>query len=232
MKSDMTFIAEIGLNHNGNFGLFYELIKQASLSGANIAKFQLGWRAAPDEINNLTVTEITHILRCCDYHEITPMFSIFTVEAFELIQQFNIGCYKIASRTLKDDPALVERILDQGKRTFVSLGMWTEKQKPFEHYDNVEYLWCKSEYPAYPWHLKDFPKNFKLDGFHGYSDHTVGIEVALTSILRGATVVEKHFTLDKSDTTIRDHALSSTKEEFAMLVELGHNIRKNLLLGI
>ena len=38
----MIFIAEIGLNHNGNLGLLHELIKQASLSGANIAKFQLG----------------------------------------------------------------------------------------------------------------------------------------------------------------------------------------------
>jgi sialic acid synthase SpsE len=44
------FIAEIGLNHNGNFGLLYELIKQASSSGADIAKFQLGWRANKDEI--------------------------------------------------------------------------------------------------------------------------------------------------------------------------------------
>ena len=35
------FIAEIGMNHNGNFGLLHELIKQASLSGANIAKFQI-----------------------------------------------------------------------------------------------------------------------------------------------------------------------------------------------
>ena len=47
------FIAEIGMNHNGNFGLLHELIKQASLSGANIAKFQLGWRDKPNEINKI-----------------------------------------------------------------------------------------------------------------------------------------------------------------------------------
>ena len=35
----MLYIAEIGMNHNGNFGLIHELIKQAALSGANIAKF-------------------------------------------------------------------------------------------------------------------------------------------------------------------------------------------------
>ena len=47
----MVFIAEIGLNHNGNFNLCYEMIKQAKNSGADIVKFQLGWRSAKHEIN-------------------------------------------------------------------------------------------------------------------------------------------------------------------------------------
>ena len=51
MKNNITFIAEIGMNHNGNFDLCFELIKQAKLSGANIVKFQLGWRDKPGEIN-------------------------------------------------------------------------------------------------------------------------------------------------------------------------------------
>ena len=41
----MIFIAEIGLNHNGNLDLCHELIRQAKLAVADIAKFQLGWRA-------------------------------------------------------------------------------------------------------------------------------------------------------------------------------------------
>ena len=54
IKNNIIFVAEIGMNHNGNFGLFFELIKQAALSGADIAKFQLGWRFKPGEINNIT----------------------------------------------------------------------------------------------------------------------------------------------------------------------------------
>ena len=42
----------------------------------------------------------------------------------------------------------------------------------------------------------------------------------------------KHFTLDKSDTTIRDHALSATPSEFKNLVKLGRLIKKNLNLGV
>ena len=73
---DITFIAEIGMNHNGNFGLLHELIKQAAQSKANIAKFQLGWRDGPEEINNINDETIELILKLCEYYSIEPMFSI------------------------------------------------------------------------------------------------------------------------------------------------------------
>ena len=50
--------------------------------------------------------------------------------------------------------------------------------------------------------------------------------------MRGSEVIEKHFTLDKSDTTIRDHALSATPSEFASMVQLGRGIKKNLDFGV
>ena len=45
------FIAEIGMNADGNFDRNYELIKQAKIAGADIAKFQLGWRDSKEDIN-------------------------------------------------------------------------------------------------------------------------------------------------------------------------------------
>ena len=53
----MIFVAELGLNHDGNFDLAYEMIRQAKISGANIVKFQFGWRDKPDEINHITDTK-------------------------------------------------------------------------------------------------------------------------------------------------------------------------------
>ena len=50
---NLTFVAEIGQNHNGNIDLCYELIKEAKYAGADIAKFQLGWRAKKGERNQL-----------------------------------------------------------------------------------------------------------------------------------------------------------------------------------
>ena len=110
--------------------------------------------------------------------------------------------------------------------------MWEKDELPFKEYNNVTYMWCKSLYPTYPWDLKDLPKSFNEIDIDGYSDHSAGIEIVLTAIARGATVIEKHFTLDKSDTTIRDHGLSATPEEFRTMVNLGRNIYKNNLLGV
>ena len=45
-------------------------------------------------------------------------------------------------------------------------------------------------------------------------------------------MIEKHFTLNKSDTTIRDHALSATPDEFKLLTNLGKDIFKRLSNGI
>ena len=228
----MIFIAEIGMNHNGNMGLIFELVKQASLSGANIAKFQLGWRCGKGEINQLEAKEINLIKKSCLFHNIEPMFSIITEDALELAKKFEFNYFKIASRTVIDKPNLAKDIIGLGKKTFVSLGMWEKSEKPFGFKDNIEYLWCKSNYPLLPWEIKDFPKTFNQSDFVGYSDHSVGIDIPLMAITRGAKVIEKHFTLDKSDTTIRDHALSATPSEFSDLVRIGKAIRKNLDLGI
>jgi len=48
----MKFISEIGMNYNGNFSLIYELVKQSKLAGADICKFQLGWRDKPEKLTN------------------------------------------------------------------------------------------------------------------------------------------------------------------------------------
>ncbi len=222
----MIFIAEIGMNHNGNFGLLHELIKQASLSGADIAKFQLGWRCGKGEINQIDSETINLIEKISGYYEIKPMFSIITREAFEMAKKFSFKRYKIASRTLKEDFELVQMIVDQKKETYISFGFWDKSELPFQDVNHVKRLWCKSNYPTAPWEVDNFPKTFSNENFHGLSDHTIGIELPLLAIARGARVIEKHFTLDKSDTTIRDHALSLNPQEFKQLVYLGKSMYK------
>lgn len=228
----MLFIAEIGLNHNGNFDLCYELIKKAKYAGADIAKFQLGWKSKEGEINRITDDILKKLGRWCDYFNIECMVSIFNEAAYEMAKKHNFRRYKIASRTVKDDIELVRRIASEGKETIISLGMWDGKEPPLPRKPSIKYLWCRSKYPCEPWDLIGFPKDFKTEGYDGYSDHAIGIETALLAISRGAKIIEKHITLDKSDTTIRDHALSAVPEEFKAMVDIGRDMAKLIEIDI
>ena len=232
MNNKIEFIAEIGMNHNGNFDLCFELIKQAKLSGANIVKFQLGWRDKPGEINCIDNKIIKKLIEWSKYFEIELMFSIITDKAFNLIKPFNINRYKIASRTVIDNLPLVKKIIKENKETIISLGMWNKKTLPVKKTKNVKFLWCLSKYPCEPKDLKNLPKNFYKSDYEGYSDHSIGIETCLIAISRGAKIIEKHFTLDKSNTTIRDHALSATPGEFKLLVDLGNDISNKINIGV
>jgi len=227
----MLFIAEIGMNHNGNLDLAFELIKQAKFSGADIAKFQLGWRDGEGEINQIDLEVLKKLNSWCDYFDIEFMVSVITNKAFELSKNINLRRYKVASRTVKDNLDLVKSIVNEKKHTIISLGMWDGDLLPIKA-NNIDYLWCKSKYPATPWDLVDLPKDFNKSIYTGYIDHCIRIEIPLVAISRGATIIEKHFTLDKSDTTIRDHALSATPEEFRLLTNIGRSIYKNLIIGV
>lgn len=230
----MIFISEIGMNYNGNINLCYELIKQSKYSGADIVKFQIGWRDKDGEINRLTDDKIKKLIEWSKYFEIQIMFSIISIDGFEKLKNYEFSDYKIASRTIKHDIELAKKILNLRKNTFVSLGMSDKKNPPKElsSYKNIKYMWCKSEYPTDLDDLKDFPKDFKKTFFTGYSDHSIGIEMPLLAISRGASVIEKHFTLDKSDQTIRDHTLSATPEEFESMTKIGRDIFNKLKFGI
>ena len=227
----MIFIAEIGMNHNGNLDLCFELIKQAKQAGADIAKFQLGWRDGPGEINRIDESDLKRIKGWCDYFEIEFMSSIITAAAFKLVKTVKPKRYKIASRTLRDDFDLAQSIVEDGKDVIASLGMWDKKDLPFES-KKVRYLWCRSKYPCEPKDLIGLPKDFSRSHYWGYSDHAIGIETCLLAVSRGAQCIEKHFTLDKSSTVIRDHALSATPDEFRMLVSIGRDIARKLDLGV
>lgn len=226
----LTFISEIGMNHNGNFDLCYELIKQSKLSGADIVKFQLGWRDKKDEINHIDDTIIKKLIKISNYFEIDIMFSIISNNALETIKKFKMKHYKIASRTLKENLKLAKNIIELNKLTYVSLGMWKGKNLPFKR-KNIKYLWCQSEYPLYPWNIKQFPKKFD-NKIIGYSDHSVGIDLPILAVSRGAKIIEKHFTLDKSDTTIRDHSLSADPNEFRTMVNISREIAKKIALKV
>ena len=217
----MQIVAEIGLNHDGNMALAQEMIRQAKEAGADVAKFQFGWRAKPGEMNAISVDDALMLRRTCDYVGIEMLASVITEEGFELAKAVSLDTYKIASRTVIDAPDLCRRVLDTGKLTYVSLGMWDGEGFPFgPPSSQLRYIYCVSKYPTRPWELGGMPERFDQDGFYGYSDHCLGIDACVLAAARGASYIEKHFTLNKTSQVIRDHVLSAEPGELARMVEV------------
>ena len=224
----MLLVAEIGLNHEGNFDLAYELIRQAKLSGADVAKFQIGWRDGPGEINCIDVDLARRLRRWCEQQGVEFMASVITEEALAIYDEVEPNRYKIASRTVVERPELVRKVLERGKETFISLGWWEEEGFPFgPPSEQVRYIFCRSLYPTYPEGLKGMTERFGEAGYFGYSDHMHGVEGCLLALSRGARFIEKHFTLDKTIRGVHgDHVLSATPEELRVLHEVGRPLRR------
>ena len=82
--------------------------------------------------------------------------------------------------------------------------------------DQTKFLFCMTRRQVEAFGVQDFP--LKFDEYDGFSDHTIGLDYAKLAIDRGATIIEKHFTLDKNLPGC-DQAASMTPSELKELVE-------------
>lgn len=223
----MKIISEIGINHNGDFRLIEELIRQSSLGGADFAKFQLydSLRVFGDDSrskNEFTYEQVKMIHEICQAYNIEFFASVFDEEKIQWCEDLNVSCYKIASRTVVKEKDLCLEILSRNKKTFTSLGQWNNTALPFEN-DNCFYFNCVSSYPTSVLSKKDYlPYNEKVVGI---SDHSYGIGNCLYEISRGATYIEKHFTLDKSMCG-NDHIGSMDLQDLKDLKRFGQEIER------
>lgn len=151
--------------------------------------------------------------------------SPFDASAVAFLETLDVPCYKIASFENTDLP-LVRRVAATGKPLIISTGMATvaeldETVRAAREAgcQDLVLLKCTSSYPATPEqtnlltipHLRDL---FACEV--GLSDHTMGVGVAVAAVALGATVVEKHFTLRRSDGGV-DSAFSLEPAEMAQL---------------
>lgn len=195
-------IAEIGHNGNGNMRLNKLLIDEAKACGADVAKFQLydtdkikkPWQSRYLELKmaELTFEDAKELKEYCDSIGIEFMASAFDVERVGWLEELGVKRHKIASRSIYDRD-LIQAMEATGKPIIASLGAWKSEELP--DIKNAEFLFCISEYPT---HItsEQFPVKFgKDEKLAGFSDHTVGCYWAREAMKRGATIIEKHFTL-------------------------------------
>jgi pseudaminic acid synthase len=150
----------------------------------------------------------------------------FDSTAVEFLETLEVPCYKIASFELIDLP-LIQKVAATGKPTIISTGMASlaeidEAVKVAREggCQDIVLLKCTSSYPASPesTNILTIPHLRELfDCEVGLSDHTMGVGVAVASVALGATVIEKHFTLNRADGGV-DSAFSLEPSEMAVLV--------------
>ena len=247
-NSPTFIIAEIGINHNGSLDMAKQLIDEAIASGANCAKFQMRdmaslYRNAGDANDakedlgaqytldllsrfQLTPEEMFEAFDYCRSQGILPLCTPWDVKTVKMLDNYGMPAYKVASADLTNHD-LLQALVSTGKPLICSTGMSAEA----EIKESVALLQklgamyillhCNSTYPA---PFKDINLNYldKLgkigDCPVGYSGHERGFNVAIAAVAKGAKVIEKHFTLDKTMEG-NDHKVSLLPAEFKAMVE-------------
>jgi len=208
-----------------------KLVTHDALTSSYIDEGSREGESFQDLLKRLELDEDAHreLKTYCDSRNIKFLSTAFDNESFDFLVSLGIDVVKIASGDLTNLPLI--RHMAKSKLPIIlstgmaSLGETEEAVNAIleEGNDQITLLHCISWYPAeiettnlrYMETLKNaFPFDI------GYSDHTLGINMSIAARVLGATVLEKHFTMDKTEFG-PDHAASIEPEEM-----------KGLILGI
>ncbi len=220
-------IAEIGINHNGDLGIVKQMIDGAVHAGADAVKFQKRTpdvATPPEQQNQMRETPwgyITYLeyrykveFNKEQYHEIDRyarqkgiawMVSVWDEPSVDFMEQFDTPAYKIPSASLTDY-GLIRKARATGRPLILSSGMSTmpeiKKGVEIAGEKDLALMHCTSTYPCEPEELnlkmvetlrREFP-NIPI----GYSGHEVGLVPTAVAIALGASMVERHLTLDRA----------------------------------
>ncbi len=157
---------------------------------------------------------------------VIPFSTPFDATAVDFLESLDVPCYKIASFENTDLP-LIRRVAATGKPLIISTGMATVAELDETvcaarevGCTDLILLKCTSTYPATAedTNILTIPHLRELFGCEvGLSDHTMGVGVSVASVALGATIIEKHFTLNRADRGV-DSTFSMEPAEMAQLV--------------
>ncbi len=195
-------------------------------------------------IRRLELTPEMHVdlIAHCASQGIRFLSTGFDIESLDLLAGFDMPIFKVPSGEITNLPYL-QHMGRLGKPVILSTGMadMAEIRAALEALEEagtprqaITVLHCNTEYPT---PMRDVNLRAMLsirDAFGvqvGYSDHTAGIEVSLAAVALGATVIEKHFTLDRQ-LPGPDHQASLEPDELKALVTGIRNIEQALGDGV
>ena len=233
-------VAEAGNNHEGRFDRARELVIKAAEAGADAIKFQtfdpvlFVSTANKERLERLRSFQLSysqfellaHLARdqqICFFSTPLDLQSAYFLDSIQSL-------FKISSGDNNFWP-LIETVLSFNKPVIVSTGLSNLDQidaiynffAGCNQANLLNLLHCVSSYPTPPDQvnlsvIRELQDRYQ-DVTIGYSDHTMGTRAAVYAVATGARIIEKHFTLDKKQSSFRDHQLSADPQELKKLVQ-------------
>jgi len=253
---DKTFIiAEIGINHNGDYSIALELIKKAYMAGFDAVKFQ---KRNPENYpekpyNSPLFGEVSYrehkrrlefgkeeyegLFHWCNAGPIECFTSCFDKESIDFIAQFKPNYWKIPSPAITNIE-LIEYFAKQPGKILMSTGMsdLLEVDKAVSvlldrgRRNDVLIMHCCSEYPTPLNHVNLRNISMLAERYElpvGYSSHDAGVAPSVAAVALGASAIEVHITLDRAMKG-SDHAASLEFEEMERLCRHIRGVEKAL----
>ncbi len=242
-------VAEIGNNHNGDPDTAKKLIDAAAAAGADAVKFQTfrgldivspavsakeykdwniegfdRWYQFLDSIA-LPFEKHAEVFQHADQAGIIPFSTPTSIAAVELLESIDTQLYKIASMDVTNTQ-LLEKVSRTGKPVILSTGMAFEEEiaSAVTLFDprKLAVLHCVSDYPLNPQdaNLRSIIRlreRFRCPV--GFSDHSLGHDLVIAAVSMGATIIEKHITLDRQSPLKAEHHFALEPAELKQLVK-------------
>lgn len=257
LDKNVFVVAEIGNNHEGDFGVAKELIRAAVDTGVDAVKFQTFIpedfisREHQERIKHFQkfqlssdqFIELAHLARSLGVIFFSTPLDLISAKFLNTLQPV----FKIASGDNNCLP-LIDTVASFGKPMIISTGL-ADFNLLDQVYDRVKGVWrqasvqpglaflhCVASYPV-PLGQANIAAIANLKHRYpgitiGYSDHTIGVNASIYAVAAGAQIIEKHFTLDKHFSKFRDHQVSADATDMAYLVKSIREVSVMLGSGI
>jgi len=230
------FIAEAGLNHNGDINLAKKMIDESKNVGADAIKFQTykseNFLSETSEYFDffknveLSFEEFKEIKEYADNLDVIFLSTPFDFESADYLKRINVPGFKIASSDMTNLP-FIAHIAKMNLPIILSTGLATideidESIKLCNSLgnDQISILHCVADYPAPPEETNLTAMESIKEKFHvpvGYSDNGESTLVDEVAVSLGADIIEKHFTLDKK-LEGPDHSFSIQPADLKLLI--------------
>lgn len=224
----------------------FQLFKAENLATKNSTKANYAKKNSDKKLTNyemlkkleFNLNDFLYLKKICKKNKIKFLLSPFSINDVQNIVKMGIGTLKIPSGEIDNLPYL-RYIGALNKKIILSTGMSTLKEvsdalkiliKSGTGKKKISILQCNTEYPTPYAHanllaMEDIKKTLGVSV--GYSDHTLGIETSIAAVALGATIIEKHFTLNKKFVG-PDHKASVDFVELSTMITSIRNIEKAL----